>query len=256
MSHGGGGGGAPGTKQVKINKNGGSLGMALAGNTGNPGDNRVGVWISKIKPGSPATGKIAPQTRIFAVDGQDMTNATKPQCVDVLKAAGAVVTFTVAAQPDPAGFAPFAKGGGAPQKATAPSGTGGGGGGGSALESEPWYHGLMERPQAEALLRAGGASYFLVRKKESDGSYAVSVMPDTADKVKVGSCFSVAWTPLIFLRIAAWSSVAFGALARSCAPPVHVRACRLFLHTHLDTSRLFIALCLLINWPPAIRHKR
>ena len=100
---------APGTKQVKIDKNGGSLGMALAGNTGNPGDNRVGIWISKIKPGSPATGKIAPQTRVFAVDGQDMTNATKPQCVDVLTAAGAVVAFTVAAQPDPAGFAPFAK---------------------------------------------------------------------------------------------------------------------------------------------------
>lgn len=64
-----------------------SQGMALSAGAGGQ-DKRVGVFVSKVKPGSISdVAGLQLHQRVFEVDGTDVTNATKNQVSNALKAA-------------------------------------------------------------------------------------------------------------------------------------------------------------------------
>jgi hypothetical protein len=85
---------APSKLDVVLDKSKGKIGMSVVEIEGG------GVEISKISPGSVAhlTGQLNVGMRIFAVNGEDATAWTKPQCVDRVKRAEKLV-LTVEAPP-------------------------------------------------------------------------------------------------------------------------------------------------------------
>ena len=94
----GGGGGGSDRHDVKINKGGAKLGMSLCGPK-DTGDPRVGIFVTKVKDDSPATGLLQAQTRIYAVNGNDCTTATKAECTPTPLAAMPLVTMPLYAKP-------------------------------------------------------------------------------------------------------------------------------------------------------------
>lgn len=66
-----------------------------------------GCFVTEIVPDSPAhhTGLLKRGQRLLAIDGRDVTTATRDECVACIQAAGASVTFRV--EYHPAGFAAY-----------------------------------------------------------------------------------------------------------------------------------------------------
>ena len=56
-------------------------------------DPRKGVFISKVKEDSPAFGKIPPLSRVYSINGSDITDGkSKGDAVELIKAAGNAIT--------------------------------------------------------------------------------------------------------------------------------------------------------------------
>ena len=55
--------------------------------------------------------------RLFAIDGQDCTTATKKECVQIIQTCGRIVTFSASQGPDLEAYAAFEAGGKAPAPA-------------------------------------------------------------------------------------------------------------------------------------------
>ena len=111
------------TKEVVINKGANKLGVSLAGPSG-AGDTRVGIFVTKVRDESPCKGVIPAFSRIFAIDGNDISTKSKKDAVEVMKTVGAVVKITISATPDEAGYKAFeaaSQGAPAPQTAEVPT---------------------------------------------------------------------------------------------------------------------------------------
>eukprot|EP00039_Didymoeca_costata_P008827 m.117307 g.117307 ORF g.117307 m.117307 type:complete len:2031 (-) comp14246_c0_seq3:549-6641(-) len=86
----------------------GPLGLGFQGKK-NAEDTREGVFISKVKPDSPAAGQLLPMQRILTLNGSDVRNATKVDVVGLIKSSVSTVYFVVTREPDAVGFSQFDK---------------------------------------------------------------------------------------------------------------------------------------------------
>ena len=66
--------------------------------------------ITKVKEDSPARGTIPVHSRIYSIDGNDVTHSTKAQCIEHIKQIGPLVKFTISAEPDEIGIIAFDSG--------------------------------------------------------------------------------------------------------------------------------------------------
>ena len=67
-------------------------------------------FVTKVKDDSPAIGLIPAKSRLYAVDGHDLTQASKQQALDLLQQAGELITFSISAQADLDGMLAFEEG--------------------------------------------------------------------------------------------------------------------------------------------------
>jgi len=112
------------TVQVDKSKNGGKLGVNLCGPKAiGSGDVRVGIWVSKVSDTSPAQDILAKKMRVYEIDGEDLTDATKDDCVNCIKGSGDLITFVVSDGPDEDGWRYFREGVAPPVRAAAPTPT-------------------------------------------------------------------------------------------------------------------------------------
>ena len=178
-----------------IDRGDGGLGLTLSGPTGELGDERVGIFVTKVKESSPCKGVVRAKSRIYSIDGVDVTSALKSVATNLIKAAGSVVKLVTSDGPDVDGYAAFkaAKGGAggeggaaaaaaasATEQAPAGAGTGtaavpsssqeavakpdggvGGVGGGFGAAVAGWLASLEASLAAAARRHGGGAAAYL-----------------------------------------------------------------------------------------------
>ena len=91
---------------MAIHRGKGKLGITLVGPV-DAADTRVGIFVTKVAPESPAKGIIRAKSRVYMVDGHDVTGTTKSECVKCINAAGETVSFVVSTVPDAHGYSQF-----------------------------------------------------------------------------------------------------------------------------------------------------
>ena len=81
----------PGKVEVTVDTGGGKLGMSMAGPR-DAQDPRQGIFVTRVKEESPANGIVPAYSRVYSIDGSDITDGLKNDAVALIKAAGNAIT--------------------------------------------------------------------------------------------------------------------------------------------------------------------
>ena len=82
------------------------LGLTIVGPV-DAADARVGIFVTKVAPNSPAKGIIRARSRLYKIDGQDLNGTTRDACAELINAASETVTFVMSEEPDIQGYNEF-----------------------------------------------------------------------------------------------------------------------------------------------------
>ena len=88
---------------LSVSPGSGPIGLSLVGPS-DASDERVGIFVTKVKDESPCKGIIRAKSRIYSIDGTDVSTQPKGVAVTLIKAAGSVIEFVTSDGPDVEGY--------------------------------------------------------------------------------------------------------------------------------------------------------